>query len=119
MAVTWTRSRLLLLALAVTVTPMVIVFGSAVNPSGLDMATAVCVWTGGLILVLDRSIRPPPSLVAATAVSAAVMELMRGLSPLLLGVMAVFLFSLRPLSLRTCFDRGAFDGQPPPSRLRE
>ncbi len=99
MAVTWTRSRLLLLALAVTVTPMVIVFGSAVNPSGLEMATAVCVWTGGLILVLDRSIRPPPSLVAATAVSAAVMELMRGLSPLLLGVMAVFLFSLRPRSL--------------------
>ena len=99
LAVTWSRSRLLVLALAVTVDPMVIIFGSVVNPSGLEMATAVCVWTGGLVLVLDRSNRPPPSLVAATAASAAAMVLIRGLSPLWLVVIAAFLFSLRPRSL--------------------
>ncbi len=99
LAVTWSRSRLLVLALAVTVTPMVIIFGSVVNPSGLEMATAVCVWTGGLVLVLDRSNRPPPSLVAATAASAAAMVLIRGLSPLWLVVIAAFIFSLRPRSL--------------------
>ena len=100
LSVTWSRSRMLVPALVVTVTPMVIIFGSVVNPSGLEMATAVCVWTGGLILVLDRSVRPPPSLVAATAASAGVMVLVRGLSPLWLAVIAVFLFSLRPRSLR-------------------
>jgi hypothetical protein len=99
LAAVWSRSRLLVLAVAVAATPMVFIWGSVVNPSGLEIATAVCVWTGGLILVLDRSSHPPPSLIAATAVAAIVMVLTRGLSPLWLVVIAVSLAALAPRSL--------------------
>jgi hypothetical protein len=99
LATVWSRSRLLGLALAVTATPTVIMFASVVNPSGLEMATAICVWTGGLILVLDWANHPPPSLIAATAVAAIVMVLMRGLSPLWLVIIAACLAVLAPRSL--------------------
>jgi hypothetical protein len=99
LAAVWSRSRLLVLAVAVTATPMVFIWGSVVNPSGLEVATAVCVWTGGLILVLDRPSHPPPSLIAATAGAAVVMVLTRGLSPLWLAVIAVSLAALAPRSL--------------------
>lgn len=78
LATVWSRSRMLTLAVAVTATPMVIILGSAVNPNGLEVATAICVWTGGLILVLERAGRPPTSLVAATAAAATVMVLTAG-----------------------------------------
>jgi hypothetical protein len=100
LAALWSRSRLLVLAVAVTASPMAIIFGSVVNPSGLEIATATCVWTGGLILVLDRSSDPPTSLVAATAIAASVMVLSRGLSPLWLAVIGGFLAALAPRSLR-------------------
>ena len=43
---TWSNRRLLLLAVVTATTPMLLVFGSAVNPSGLEMASALCAWTG-------------------------------------------------------------------------
>lgn len=86
------------LAVAVSATPMVFVFGSAVNPSGLEIASAVCVWTGGLILVLEPEGRPPLGLIASTAVSASVMVLTRGLSPFWLAIIAVSLAVLAPRS---------------------
>ncbi len=99
LAAVWSRSRLLVLAIGLAATPTVMIFGSEVNPSGLEMATAICVWTGGLILVLDRARNPPPSLVAATAVAAVVMVSMRGLSPLWLAIIATSLAVLAPRSL--------------------
>jgi hypothetical protein len=78
---------------------MVFMLGSAVNPSGLECSTAICVWTGGLILVLDWARHPPPSLVIATAVAAGVMVLTRGLSPLWLAIIAVSLVAVAPHSL--------------------
>ncbi len=95
----WSRSRLLVLAVAVAATPTVLIFGSAVNPSGLEMAASLCVWTGGLILVLDHTEHPPPSLVYGTAAAAIVMVLTRGLSPFWLALIAVSLLALAPRSL--------------------
>jgi len=77
----------------------VLIFGSAVNPSGLEMAASLCVWTGGLILVLDHTEHPPPSLVYGTAAAAIVMVLTRGLSPFWLALIAVSLLALAPRSL--------------------
>lgn len=99
LAAVWSRSRFLVIAVAVTATPMVFIFGSAINPSALEAAAAVCTWTGGLILVLDRPGRPPPSLIAATTVAASLMVLSRSLSPLWLAVIAVSLAALAPRSL--------------------
>ncbi len=101
LAAIWSRRRTLVLAVIVIATPMVFIFGSFVNPSGLEMAAATCVWTGGLVLVLERPVRPPPSLVAATSVAAAVMVLTRGLSPFWLGVIGAFLALLAPRSMLT------------------
>ena len=95
----WSRSRLLVLAVAVAATPTVLIFGSAVNPSGLEMAASLCVWTGGLILVLDHAEHPPPSLVYGTAAAAIVLVLTRGLSPFWLALIAVSLLALAPRSL--------------------
>jgi hypothetical protein len=99
LASVWSRSRLLPATVAVAATPMVFIFGSVVNPSGLEVAAAICVWTGGLILVLDWACNPPPSLIAATATVAVVLVLSRGLSPLWLAVIAVSLAALAPRSL--------------------
>ncbi len=97
----WSRSRLLVVALAVTTTPMVFIFGAVVNPSGLECAAAVCVWTGGLILVIDRPSQPPPSLLIATVGAAVVMVLTRALSPLWLVLIVVTLVVLAPGSVAT------------------
>jgi hypothetical protein len=105
LATVWSASRLLVLAVAVTVTPMVIIFGSVVNPTGLECATAVCLWTGGLVLMLDHASNPPPSLIAATATSASVMVLTRGLSPLWLAIIAIFLTAAAPRSLPVLLQR--------------
>ena len=78
---------------------MVFIFGSVVNPSGLEAAAAICVWTGGLIIVLDWVENPPTSLIAATAIAAIVLVLCRGLSPLWLAVIGVTLAALAPRSL--------------------
>ena len=103
LAALWSRSRLLVLAVAVTASPMAIMFGAVVNPSGLEIAAATCVWTGGLILVLDRTSEPPTSLVVATGVAASAMVLSRGLSPLWLAVISGSLAVLAPGSLRVLF----------------
>ncbi len=42
LAAVWSRLRLLVLAVVVAATPMVFIWGSVVNPSGLEVATAVC-----------------------------------------------------------------------------
>jgi hypothetical protein len=99
LATVWSRSRTLVLAVVVAVTPTAIIFGSVVNPSGLEISSSICVWTGGLILVLDRTSHPPPSLIASTAIASIVMVLMRGLSPLWLALIAVVLAVVAPRSL--------------------
>jgi hypothetical protein len=101
LAAFWSRSRLLVAAVAVAASAMVLLFSSVVNPSGLECATAICVWTGGLILVLDQPDDPRPSVVVATAASASVMVLMRGLSPLWLAVIAFSLIAVAPRSIAT------------------
>jgi hypothetical protein len=101
LAALWSRSRMLVAAVGVAASSMVVLFSSVVNPSGLECATAICVWTGGLILVLDQSDHPRPSVVVATAAAASVMVLTRGLSPLWLAVIALLLTALAPRSIAT------------------
>jgi hypothetical protein len=93
------RSRLLVAGVAVAATPMAIFLGSVVNPSGLEIAAAVCTWTCGLVLVLDHRRLAPPGLVVATAASAMVLVLVRGLSPLWLALAALSMVALVPSAL--------------------
>lgn len=96
----WSSRLLLLLAVTVAATPIVLVFGSTVNPSGLEMSAAICTWTGVLILVLEHAERPPPGLVIACSSTAAVMTLTRSLSLLWLALIAIFVSALRPAAIR-------------------
>jgi hypothetical protein len=97
---TWSSRRLLLMAGAVAATPMILVFGSTVNPSGLEMSAALCVWTGLLILVLEHAEHPPLSLVVACGTAASLLVLTRALSPLWLALMVCFVAVLRPEAIR-------------------
>jgi Predicted membrane protein (DUF2142) len=98
---TWSSRRLILLAVIVAATPMLFVFGSTVNPSGLEMSAALCAWTGLLILVLEHAKQPPPSLVAACTAASVVMAFCRPLSPFWLVLIAVFVAALRPAAIRS------------------
>jgi hypothetical protein len=84
----WSRSRFLLVGLLLAVTPMTYFLGSVVNPSGLEITSATCLWCAGLVLALERADKPPPGLVAVVTVAAIALLLSRALSPLwVLGIL--------------------------------
>lgn len=89
------RSRLLVVGVAVVVTPMVVFLTAVVNPSGLEIAAAVCTWTSGLVLLEHRR-HPPPELVASCGAAAAVLVLCQGLDPLWLAIIGLTLVALSP-----------------------
>ncbi len=92
--VAWSRSRFLLAGVAVAATPSLFFFGGVVNPSGFEIACAICLWCSGLLLVLERAAAPPRGLVAVVAVSGSLFVLVRGLSPLWLAMIGVTLLAL-------------------------
>lgn len=96
------RSRLLVAAVLVAVTPTVVYYSASINPNGLEMTSAVCFWSAVLALAmpwpsLDHCADPapaasgPPAAVASPApaaaeiviagVSGSLLALSRGLSP--------------------------------------
>ena len=87
----WSRRRLVLVGIVLGATPMVLYLGGVVNPSGLEAATAISLWSAGSVLVLERRNDPPRGLVAVVGVSAAALALVRSLSPLWLAVCLVVL----------------------------
>lgn len=78
----WSRARLLPAAFLCALTPMAIYMGAMVNPSGLEIAAAICLWCSGILLALEHADDPPRGLIVVLAVSACILTLCRGLSPL-------------------------------------
>ncbi|HEX2564158.1 MAG TPA: DUF2142 domain-containing protein, partial [Acidimicrobiales bacterium] len=83
------RSRFLVVAVAVTWTPMAASLTGVINPSALELSAAVLVWVSGLLLV-----RPNPlpgwlerRLIWHFALASALFAVSRQLSPLLLACM--------------------------------
>ncbi len=88
---------LLLAGIAVSISPAVLYLGSIVEPSGLEVSSAVSLWTALLLLVRRRPGPIPRPLVVVAALSAAVLDLTRGLSPLwLIAILFVTLVVLTP-----------------------
>jgi Predicted membrane protein (DUF2142) len=87
----WSKSRFMLVGLLLAVTPMTFFLGSTVNPSGLEITSAICLWCSGLVLALERPSRPPPGLVAVFAASLSTLMLARGLSPLWVALILALL----------------------------
>jgi len=69
----WSSSALMVPAIAVTVTPMAVFMSSSVNPSGLEIAAAVAMWTAATVLVAEHLASPPKALVAVLAISTGVL----------------------------------------------
>ena len=95
--------RLLLAGVTVSLSPALFYLGSIVEPSSLEVSSAVCLWTALLLLVRRRPGPIPRPLVAAATLSAAALDLTRGLSPMWLA--AILFVTLVVLA--------------PPTRLRE
>ncbi|MCU1656362.1 MAG: hypothetical protein JWO57_1018 [Pseudonocardiales bacterium] len=88
------RGRWVVVGTALAVTPMEVFIAGMVNPSGLEISAALCLWTSGLALFTGPDPAHRRRLVVWSSVSAAVLVQMRGLSPLLLAVIAVTLFAV-------------------------
>ncbi|MGC8472529.1 MAG: DUF2142 domain-containing protein [Acidimicrobiales bacterium] len=80
--VRWSAKPLLLVGVMAAATPMAWFLGGVVNPSGFEIAAALCLWTSGAILILEHANAPPPGLVAVVAGSLGALLLARPLSPL-------------------------------------
>lgn len=89
---TSSRGRLLAAGFAVAVTPMVFFLAGVVNPSGLEIASAIAFWTSGLVLVTEPDL-PRGRLLARAGLAAAVLTQLRGLGPFLLAVDFVVLLA--------------------------
>ncbi len=87
----WSRRSKILVGMLVALTPTVLYLGSVVNPNGLEISAAICLWVSGLVLVLDNVAAPPRGLVFTVAGSAAILTLTRGLSPLWTAIILVCL----------------------------
>lgn len=82
------RSGLGLVGVLVAVTPMVYFLGAGVNPSGLEITAAVCVWTS-LLALFAAPVQADRRLIARVSLAASALVLIRGLSPLWLLCIAV------------------------------
>jgi Predicted membrane protein (DUF2142) len=89
----WSKSRFLLVAVLAATTPMTFFLASVVNPSGLEITSAVCLWSAGLVLVLEHADDPPKELIGVMVAGAVGLMLSRSLSPLwvvlILGLLAI------------------------------
>jgi hypothetical protein len=88
--------RIALVGLAVSLTPMVLSFGAAVNPSALETAAAIATWACGLVLVseLRRGQDPDRGLVIQLGVAAAALVLARQISMFWLAFIVVIFAAL-------------------------
>jgi hypothetical protein len=90
----WSRNRLLALGILLALTPMAFYLGGMVNPNGLEISAAICLWVSGLVLALEHLEDPPRGLVAVMVTAAAVLTLTRGVSPLWTFLTVVILVAL-------------------------
>ncbi|MHB1989125.1 MAG: DUF2142 domain-containing protein [Acidimicrobiales bacterium] len=103
--VRWSRSRVLLAGLALALTPTLLFLGGSINPSSLEISAAVCLWCSALLLVLECSEDPPPALVGIVGLAGSVTVLVRGLSPLWVGMIGLFVLALGPREVRALIGR--------------
>ena len=93
-AAVWSRNRMLRVGILLAVTPMALYSAAFVNPSGLEICAALCLWVSGMVLVREHLDDPPAGLVVIVAVSAAVLALSRPISPLWLGIIGATLLAV-------------------------
>lgn len=86
--------RLAAVGLLVAITPMVLFVSGVVNPSALEIASAIILWVGGFILVTQACDEVRTRLTALVGVASATLVLSRQTGPLWLGLIALSLGAL-------------------------
>lgn len=102
-AATWGRSNLLLISMAVTLTPAALYIGSVVNPSAMEVAGGVLLWAALTVLFLYQAEDPPWTLIAAAIVGAVALCASRPLSTGFFALIVATLVALRPATARALF----------------
>lgn len=98
MLVRSSRSSWALVGGVVAVTPMVLFIGSVLNPNGLEICSAVALWSALLALIRAPGGRPTRSTVVWGTTSAVVFESTRGLSPVFMGITVLAVLALAGLA---------------------
>jgi hypothetical protein len=100
-----TRSpRLVIGGIAIAATPMLFFLGGSVNPSGVEIAASICLWTS-LYAALERSdTKPSGRLLLRIAVAGSALALSRPGSPMWVALIAVVLVAW--FGLRRVFEVG-------------
>jgi len=80
--IAYSRHRFVAIGVLIGITPMAWFLSGVINPNGLEITTALCLWCSAAVLTLERADDPPRGLVAIAACSIAVLTLTRQLSPL-------------------------------------
>jgi hypothetical protein len=101
-AINYGRSKLLLLGVAVAVTPEITYLASVVNPNGLEITAALATWTAATAVVTETDGAPDGGLLAALVVSAVALGLTRPLSPVWAVAAIVGPALFRPSAARAC-----------------
>lgn len=83
------RARLAVVGVLVAMTPVAVFLSAVVNPNGLEISAATCVWAASLALAFDAVEGSDRAVLTWAVVSAVVLVLSRGLSPLWLLVIAL------------------------------
>ena len=88
---TFARSRVAAFGLLAAVTPQVLFINAAVNPSSMEIAAGIALWTSGVTLARATPEEISNRLIARTGLAAILLVLARHASPLWLGLILVAL----------------------------
>lgn len=100
------RSVWSLVGVAAATTPMVLFLGSVVNPSGLEICSAITLWSALLALTRSPGGDRSRTVVMWATVSAVVLDSTRGLSPVLMALSVLAAFAAAsPARLRRLLGR--------------
>ena len=89
----YSKNRLLLLGVAIAATPMAIYLAGVINPNGLEISSALSLWTILTILVREHEGEPPRALVVLGTISALVFISTRSLSSLWFALLVITVFA--------------------------
>lgn len=99
--------RLLLAGIAFAVTPMVLFLAGSVNPNGIEIAAAICLWVSLAVALMAPDSPALGRLLARVGISGTILALSRPLSPMFVVIIVAALLALfgwRPM-LRLARDR--------------
>ncbi len=97
-AFTCRRRPHLVLGVALSATPVALYLASTVNPNGLEIASAISLWSAGVCLALDNAPRVDRRLLVRASIAGMVLVQCRGLSLLWAALICLSLVVFAPRS---------------------